>query len=81
MLHTHLRAMPPPAVPRPLTRPPPHFAACGTCLAQAGESPLALGPKAEASEQLNTNALAFLFRLLLGSSAGFYYFCLPVYMW
>ena len=48
---------------------------------QAGDSPLELGPKAEESSQLNTNPLAFLFRVLLGSTAGFYYFVLPVYMW
>ena len=47
----------------------------------AGPSPLDLGPKAEISEELNTNPLAFLVRLLLGSTAGFYYFVLPVYMW
>ena len=46
-----------------------------------GASPLQLGPKAEASGKANTNPVAFLLRLLLGSTAGFYYFCLPVYMW
>ena len=42
---------------------------------------MALGPKAEASERLNTNLLSFVLRVLLGSLAGFYYFCLPIYMW
>jgi MPBQ/MSBQ methyltransferase len=46
-----------------------------------GPSPLALGPKAEASETLNTNPLTFLARLVLGTAAGFYYFVLPVYFW
>eukprot|EP00887_Chlorella_sp_A99_P001498 scaffold8.g1498.t1 len=48
---------------------------------EAGASPLELGPKAEVSEQLNTNLLAFALRVLLGSAAGFYYFLLPFYMW
>lgn len=48
---------------------------------QAGESPLELGPKAEASGSRNSNPLASLARLLLGSAAGFYYFVLPIYMW
>ena len=46
-----------------------------------GESPLGLGVKQEKSEALNTNPLAFLLRLVLGTTAGFYYFLLPVYMW
>ncbi len=48
---------------------------------QAGESPLQLGPKAEVSKASNTNPMSFLFRLLLGSAAGLYYFMLPWYMW
>ncbi|KAL4535690.1 hypothetical protein Ndes2437B_g06408 [Nannochloris sp. 'desiccata'] len=48
---------------------------------KAGESPLILGPKAERSEKMNTNPVAFLARLVLGTTAGFYYFVLPVYMW
>lgn len=48
---------------------------------KAGESPMPLGPKAEQSASLNTNPFTFLARLLLGTSAGFYYFVLPVYMW
>lgn len=30
---------------------------------------------------MNTNPLAFLLRLLLGTAAGFYYFVLPIYMY
>jgi MPBQ/MSBQ methyltransferase len=48
---------------------------------KAGPSPLDLGAKAEKSEKMNTNPVAFLARLLLGTTAGFYYFVLPVYMW
>lgn len=47
---------------------------------KAGESPLDMGPKAEDPQQLNTNPLAFLTRLLLGTAAGFYYFLVPIYM-
>ncbi|EFN58710.1 hypothetical protein CHLNCDRAFT_140353 [Chlorella variabilis] len=47
----------------------------------AGPSPLELGPKAEVSEQANTNPLSFLLRVVLGSVGGFWYFLLPVYMW
>ena len=36
----------------------------------AGPSPLELGPKAEASEKLNTNPLSFLLRVVLGSVGG-----------
>lgn len=43
-------------------------------LAQAGPSPLQLGPKAEESGKVSGNPLSFLLRLLLGSAAGFYYF-------
>lgn len=46
----------------------------------AGASPLDLGPKQEASNKANTNPLAFLLRLALGTAAGFYYFLVPVYM-
>lgn len=48
---------------------------------KAGASPLELAPKSERSEAMNTNPLAFVARLVLGSAAGFYYFLLPVYMW
>ncbi len=40
---------------------------------QAGPSPLALPPKAEDSTRANTNPMAFLLRVLLGTAAGFYY--------
>ncbi|KAL4432848.1 hypothetical protein ABPG77_008174 [Micractinium sp. CCAP 211/92] len=46
----------------------------------AGPSPLELGPKAEVSAKVNTNPLAFVLRVLLGSVGGFWYFLLPVYM-
>ena len=36
----------------------------------AGPSPLELGPKAEVSEQANTNPLSFLLRVVLGSVGG-----------
>lgn len=49
--------------------------------AQAGESPLQLGPKVEASGDRSKNPFAFLFRLILGTLAGSYYFLLPIYMW
>jgi MPBQ/MSBQ methyltransferase len=58
-----------------LRPPPPRL-----CPLQAGDSPLDLGPKAEASGTMNTNPLSFLLRLLLGTTAGFYYFVVPVYM-
>lgn len=45
-----------------------------------GKSPLALPPKSEDGQKMNTNPLAFLVRLLLGTAAGFYYFVLPIYM-
>lgn len=45
---------------------------------QAGDSPLQLGPKAEESGKLKGNPLSFLFRLLLGTAAGFYYFLVSV---
>ena len=48
---------------------------------QSGDTPLVLPPKSEQSESLNTNPISFLFRLVLGTTAGFYYFVLPVYMW
>jgi MPBQ/MSBQ methyltransferase len=48
----------------------------------AGASPLALPPRpAEDSARMNSSPAAFLARLLLGTTAGFYYFLLPVYMW
>jgi MPBQ/MSBQ methyltransferase len=37
-----------------------------TALAQAGESPLVMGPKAEVSNKPNTNPISFLLRLTLG---------------
>ncbi|KXZ49108.1 hypothetical protein GPECTOR_23g39 [Gonium pectorale] len=48
---------------------------------KAGDSPLVMGPKAEQSGSLNTNPLTLLLRLILGTAAGFYYFCVPVYMY
>lgn len=48
--------------------------------AQAGASPLVLGPKAETSGSMNTNPVAFALRLTLGSAAGFYYFLVRVYL-
>ncbi|KAG2429982.1 hypothetical protein HYH02_013933 [Chlamydomonas schloesseri] len=48
---------------------------------KAGESPLVMGPKAEVSGKMNTNPLSFLLNLILGTAAGFYYFCLPIYMY
>lgn len=47
---------------------------------QAGDSPLKMGPKVETSGS-TSNIFSFLFRLIIGSLAGFYYFVLPVYMW
>jgi MPBQ/MSBQ methyltransferase len=47
----------------------------------AGASPLEMGPKEERSEAMNSNPVTFLARLLLGTSAGFYFFLLPVYFW
>ncbi|KAL0036118.1 hypothetical protein WJX79_004122 [Trebouxia sp. C0005] len=47
-----------------------------------GDSPLQLPPKPqETSGKSRSNPLLFVLRLLLGSTAGFYYFVLPVYMW
>jgi len=46
----------------------------------AGPSPLDLPPKQEDSAASNTNPVSFLLRLVLGTSAGFYYFVLPIYM-
>lgn len=49
---------------------------------KAGDSPLILPPKPqETSGKSRSNPLLFVLRLLLGSTAGFYYFVLPVYMW
>jgi hypothetical protein len=71
-----------PLVPNPALRQASLKPALATLLVmQAGESPLQLGPKAEVSKASNTNPVSFLFRLLLGSTAGFYYFMLPWYMW
>ena len=61
-------------------RPPPPRSVSGV-KPKAGPSPLALGPKAEASTRANTNPLSFLLRLLLGTLGGLYYFLVPVYMW
>jgi len=46
-----------------------------------GPSPLKLPATSERSGAMNTNPLAFLLRLLLGTAAGFYYFVLPIYMY
>jgi MPBQ/MSBQ methyltransferase len=43
-------------------------------LPQAGDSPLQLGPKAEERGKVAGNPISFLLRLLLGTTAGFYYF-------
>jgi len=48
---------------------------------QAGDSPLQLGPKLEASGKSSGNPLAFLGRFVLGTLAGGYFFLLPIYMW
>ena len=48
---------------------------------RAGASPLDLGPKAEEKSATPSNPLLFLFRLLLGTLGGFYYFVVPIYMW
>lgn len=54
----------------------------GVVAMQAGDSPLQLPPKPqETSGKSRSNPLMFVLRLLLGSTAGFYYFVLPVYMW
>ncbi len=52
-----------------------------------GQSPLDLGPKAEAAAAEGgsgvtwSNAMRTLARVVLGSTAGLYYFLLPIYMW
>jgi len=48
--------------------------------AAIGESPLQLGPKEEDVTKPSVGAAARLTRLILGTAAGFYYFCVPVYM-
>jgi MPBQ/MSBQ methyltransferase len=50
---------------------------------QAGASPLAemASAPSEVSHKMNSNPLSFLARLILGTTAGFYYFVLPIYMW
>ena len=40
-----------------------------------------MGPKLEASGGRSRNPILFLARLILGSTAGFYFFLLPWYMW
>ncbi|PKU86239.1 2-methyl-6-phytyl-1,4-hydroquinone methyltransferase 1, chloroplastic [Dendrobium catenatum] len=47
---------------------------------ESGESPLKLGPKAEAVEK-SVNPFAFLLRFILGTVAATYYVLVPVYMW
>ena len=49
--------------------------------AQAGESPLDMGPKQEISGSRRSNPFRFIFNLIVGTLAGSYYFFLPVYMW
>lgn len=44
----------------------------------AGDSPLEMGPKSETSTPRPSNPISFLVRMILGLSAGFYYFLLPV---
>ena len=48
---------------------------------QAGDSPLQMGPKLEASGKSSGNPFAFLGRFVLGTLAGGYYCVLPIYMW
>lgn len=49
---------------------------------RAGASPLALpDAPAESSTRDNSNPFSKTVRLVLGTLAGFYYFCLPLYMW
>ena len=48
---------------------------------QAGESPLDMGPKLETTGGSGRNVFGFLFRLILGTTAGAYFFILPIYMW
>lgn len=47
---------------------------------KAGESPLDMGPKLETTGG-SGNVFRFLFRLVLGTTAGAYFFILPIYMW
>lgn len=49
--------------------------------ATPGPSPLELGPKAEDRAVPKSNPLSFLLRLILGTTAGFYYTLVPIYMW
>lgn len=49
--------------------------------AQAGGSPLKLGPPREVSTSKPGNPLVFLLRMVLGVTAGAYYFLLPIYMY
>jgi MPBQ/MSBQ methyltransferase len=49
--------------------------------ATAGASPLNLGPIAEERAVPKQNPLSFLLRLFLGTTAGFYYTLVPIYMW
>lgn len=46
-----------------------------------GPSPLELGPKAEDRAVPKSNPFSFLLRLILGTTAGFYYTLVPIYMW
>ena len=48
---------------------------------KAGESPLDMGPKLETTGGSGRNPFGFLFRLILGTTAGAYFFILPIYMW
>lgn len=40
-----------------------------------------MGAKSEESSPKSPNPLAFALRMVLGTTAGFYYFVLPLYMW
>jgi MPBQ/MSBQ methyltransferase len=49
---------------------------------KSGASPLVLPPAPqESSSRDNSNPVSKLVRLILGTAAGFYYFCLPIYMY
>lgn len=48
---------------------------------QAGNSPLQLPAKAEERGAPRSNPVLFLLRLLLGTTAGLYFFLVPIYMW
>lgn len=68
------------APPHPISPGPhPHKPPLPSPCTQAGDSPLQMGPKVETSGG-PINPVSFLFRMLLGTLAGSYYFILPIYM-